>query len=42
MAMLNREAIEAIGFAAVGENVQISDRASFYGVKNIDRKQCSN
>lgn len=35
MAMLNREAIEAIGFAAVGENVQISDRASFYGVQNI-------
>lgn len=35
MAMLNREAIEAIGFATVGENVQISDRASFYGVQNI-------
>ena len=31
MAMLPREAIEAMGFASVGENVRISDRASFYG-----------
>lgn len=35
MAMLSREAIEALGFASVGENVQISDRASFYGVSRI-------
>ena len=31
MAMLSREAIENMGFASVGENVQISDRASLYG-----------
>jgi acetyltransferase-like isoleucine patch superfamily enzyme len=35
MAMLSREAIDALGFSAVGENVQISDRASFYGVSRI-------
>ncbi len=35
MAMLSRKAIEAIGFASVGENVQISDRASFYGLSRI-------
>jgi len=35
MAMLSREAIEALGFASVGENVQISDRASFYGANRI-------
>lgn len=35
MAMLSREAIEAMGFAALGENVQISDRASFYGTSRI-------
>lgn len=35
MAMLSREAIERMGFAAVGENVQISDRASFYGTAQI-------
>lgn len=35
MAMLNREAINALGFQSVGENVQISDRASFYGVSRI-------
>jgi galactoside O-acetyltransferase len=29
--MLSREAIEQMGFAALGNNVQISDRASFYG-----------
>lgn len=35
MTMLSREAIDALGFASVGENVQISDRASFYGVSRI-------
>ena len=35
MAMLSREAIEQMGFAAVGENVRISDRASFYGTARI-------
>ena len=35
MAMLGLEAIEALGFASVGKNVQISDRASFYGVGRI-------
>ncbi|WP_431777436.1 acyltransferase [Ottowia caeni] len=29
------EAIKALGFASVGKNVQISDRASFYGVGRI-------
>ena len=36
MAMLSREAIEAIGFASVGENVQISVNASFYGASRIE------
>lgn len=35
MAMLSREAIEQMGFASVGDNVQISDRASFYGTARI-------
>ena len=35
MAMLSREAIEALEFASVGKNIQISDRASFYGVSQI-------
>lgn len=35
MAMLSREGIECIGFASVGENVLISDRASFYGASRI-------
>ena len=35
MAMLSREAVEQMGFASVGENVQISDRASFYGAARI-------
>lgn len=35
MAMLSREAIELMGFASIGENVQISDRASFYGTARI-------
>ena len=33
--MLSREAIECMGFASVGDNVQISDRASFYGSARI-------
>lgn len=36
MAMLNREAIEMLGFASVGTNVQISDKVSFYGINRID------
>ena len=35
MTMLSREAIKALGFLSVGENVQISDRASFYGAHRI-------
>lgn len=35
MAMLPREVIESMGFASLGENVQISDRASFYGNSRI-------
>lgn len=35
MAMLSREAIDALGFLSVGENVQLSDRASFYGMSRI-------
>jgi galactoside O-acetyltransferase len=35
MAMLSRDAIKHMGFASVGDNVQISDRASFYGVDRI-------
>ena len=35
MGTLSREAIESLGFALVGENVQISDRASFYGTGQI-------
>lgn len=35
MAILGREAIERMGFAAVGDNVQISDHASFYGTSRI-------
>ena len=33
--MLSREAIQALGFSSVGDNVQISDRASFYGAARI-------
>lgn len=33
--MLSREQIQSMGFASVGQNVQISDRASFYGVGKI-------
>jgi acetyltransferase-like isoleucine patch superfamily enzyme len=35
MAMLSRDAIEAMGFAVVGKHVQISERASFYGASRI-------
>jgi len=35
MAMLPREMIEKMGFSSVGENVQISDRASFYNTSKI-------
>jgi acetyltransferase-like isoleucine patch superfamily enzyme len=35
MAMLNRDIIERMGFASVGDNVQISDKASFYGLSRI-------
>ena len=35
MAMLSRNAIEAMGFKSIGDNVQISDRASLYGVSRI-------
>lgn len=35
MAMLSRDAIETIGFANVGHNVHISDRASIYGADRI-------
>lgn len=35
MAVLDRNAVDAIGFASVGLNVQISDRASFYGAARI-------
>jgi dTDP-4-amino-4,6-dideoxy-D-glucose acyltransferase len=35
MAMLPRQVIESMGFASLGENVLISDRASFYGITRI-------
>jgi len=35
MAMLDRTTILSMGFASVGENVLISDRASFYNCTNI-------
>lgn len=35
MGILSRAAIDALGFAAVGENVSISDRASFYNLSRI-------
>jgi len=35
MAMLSIKKIKEMGFAAVGKNVQISERASFYGVGRI-------
>ncbi len=35
MALLDAQALHAIGFAAVGRNVKVSDRASFYGASRI-------
>jgi galactoside O-acetyltransferase len=35
MAMLSRDVMESMGFSSLGENVQISDRASFYGNSRI-------
>ena len=35
MAMLSRTALESMGFASIGEDVQISDKASFYGASRI-------
>lgn len=35
MAQLDRSAIDAMGFASVGQNVMISDRASFYNCAKI-------
>jgi galactoside O-acetyltransferase len=35
MARLSRAELESMGFASVGENVLISDRASFYNCSNI-------
>jgi len=35
MAMLDRETVLSMGFASVGENVLISDRASLYNCANI-------
>lgn len=35
MGVLSREQIERMGFAAVGENVALSDKASFYGCGRI-------
>ena len=35
MAMLTRANIDVLGFLSVGNNVQISDRASFYGAGRI-------
>ena len=35
MGLLDRDALLAMGFAEVGEDVRISDRASFYGTERI-------
>lgn len=35
MAALDPQALESMGFASVGRNVRVSDRASFYGVSRI-------
>lgn len=35
MGILSREFVKEMGFVSVGENVQISDRASFYNVSKI-------
>lgn len=35
MAQLSRQALEQMGFGSMGKNLQISDRASFYGLSRI-------
>lgn len=35
MGFLSRDKVEAMGFARVGKNVKISDKASFYNPSNI-------
>jgi dTDP-4-amino-4,6-dideoxy-D-glucose acyltransferase len=35
MAMLSSDEIQSMGFVSVGDNVQISDRATFYGIDKI-------
>lgn len=35
MAMLTRDQLESMGFSALGENIQISERASIYGASRI-------
>lgn len=35
MGILSRGILEKMGFASIGENIQISDRASFYNTPNI-------
>lgn len=35
MGMLSQEEITSMGFSSVGKNVQISDKASFYGISRI-------
>jgi len=35
MGLLSRAQLESMGFAALGEDVRISDRASFYGISRI-------
>ena len=35
MALLSRNALVEMGFSSIGDNVQISDRASFYGAERI-------
>ena len=35
MPILTREVLEAMGFASLGRNVQISDKASIYGARQI-------
>lgn len=36
MAFLSKEQIESMGFKSVGENILLSDKASYYNCKNID------
>jgi dTDP-4-amino-4,6-dideoxy-D-glucose acyltransferase len=42
MAWLSRDSIDGMGFAAVGENVMLSDRASFYNCAGIGGIQIGN